>query len=307
MFTTAPTKQVATCSNRLLAERAKLQQWVERFAQLESQLATLQQTIGGAVLDDPTAAERLIGEQQHLRDQLDVAHRAADAQAQRIPAAEHAYLLAEAAALQPVSDQAEAVVAKHRARTAELLALLEQHEGRFVPEAELAAAQRRLGPGEVTFELTAPKSRALEERAEQVRRSIFILREMVEGREPTASVLSEWGVAPAEVYPPCVFGPDALVPSLMYLREVQVARERVEAESVAVSSRDATIAEIEERLAAAPEAVTVDRTAAAIKADREADQTKVKVLSRERVRAVDALAEAREVLAALVGSDDARV
>lgn len=211
----------------LRGQQQKLARWEAEKAAAEAELASLQARSGEEVLDDETAAQRLTTAMHELRDRAEIAGRAIAAQQPRVKAAERAYLEAEADELEKPLIEARAAVTRHQARTNELLRLLREHEGPFVPEEELRDAI----PSGVAwvgreFSDEVPKSRLLAMAVEEAERPVAILRAMAEGREPNITLNS--GETPADVYPACVWGPGAVVPAPAYLRAVENARGRVE-------------------------------------------------------------------------------
>jgi hypothetical protein len=245
MITTRKTtKAVTAARDKVLAERARLEEWQRAKATAEAELTTLQGRLGDLVLDDPAAAELALRQQQQLRDRVDVAERAIVAQGPRVATAETAYLTAEADALEPAIAAAEADLAKHRARTQELLAQLETHEARFVPEIELTHAQMMLtAPGEGRVaQVSIPRSHDMAWAIEEMRRPVHVLREMAAGREPASDwVAREWETTPAKAFPACVYGPDAVVPSQAYLRERATVEGRTGELQTRVAELDALI------------------------------------------------------------------
>ena len=173
---------------------------------------------GHEVLDDPEAAMRLPKLMQEQRDLIEIAARAIGAQRSRVAAAEREYLLGEADRLEGPVAAARAELDRHNARTYELLRMLEQHEGPFVPKRELdLEIERTVSLGPRVIELT--KSEVLGNRIAELGRPVFILRELADGRDPSA-VVAGWGLRSEDVYPVCVWGPDALIPAPAYQRRV---------------------------------------------------------------------------------------
>lgn len=196
--------------------RAVLARWEAEQAALEAELESLQSRAGGEVLDDPKAAERLPRVLADLRDRLDLAGRAIEAQRPRVAAAESAYLLAEAEKLRGPVKRAENALARHEEKTAELLRLLEEHEGPFVPKALLDFEQQQqhtAGPREVVL----TRSEVMENDLAALRRPALVLEELAAGRDPMQHPDLR-DCVPAETFPACVWGPEALVPCSLYQR-----------------------------------------------------------------------------------------
>lgn len=202
--------------------RAVLARWEAEQAALEAELESLQSRAGGEVLDDPKAAERLPRVLADLRDRLDLAGRAIEAQRPRVAAAESAYLLAEADRLRAPVKRAENALARHHERTAELLRLLEEHEGVFVPKALLDFEQQRNTAG--VKELVLTRSEVLENDLTALRRPVLVLEELAAGRDPMQHPDLR-DCVPHQVFPSCVWGADALVPCPAYVRFSKAAAE----------------------------------------------------------------------------------
>jgi hypothetical protein len=216
--TPAPTA-VAKAHQLVEEERATLARWEADQAAAAAELESLQDRAGAEVLDNPDAARQLPKVLAELRDRIEIAGKAIAAQGPRVTAAESAYLMAEADVLDRVADAARRERDQHEARTAELLALLAEHEGPFVPERELVTQQHVAG---TPLSRQLDKSELLQLEVVNAERPVEILRAMAEGRDPQPLV-TEWagkqgGIDPATVYPACVWGPDAIVPAPLYLR-----------------------------------------------------------------------------------------
>lgn len=221
------TTATAAAETKLVREaRETLAKWEAELRACEAAFADLQGRAGAEVLDDPEAADRIPRELTALRDRIDVAEKAIEAQRPRVRTAESAYLLAEAAALQPAVAVARANLEKHNARTAELLAQLESHEGKFVPELALTEELRTRG---MPYERELSKSEILQEAVDIAQRPILVLEAMARGEDP-AAIVSRWAAQtyPDEHYPACVWGPAALVPAPAYKRQVAEAKARIE-------------------------------------------------------------------------------
>lgn len=218
--TTTKAREVVEAARTLLA------QWEASKAAAEAELESLQQRAGSEVLDDPEAASTLPRVMQQLRDQVDIAARAIEAQRPRVKAAEAAFLEAEADALEAPAKRAREALAKHDVRTQELLGQLAQHEGPYVPEQLLLDARERpLAAGE-TREIKLTRGQVLRQESLIAEKKVWVLRELAAGRDPHPHLMREgsivdgrWaGLDLADLYAPCVWGPDAVVPAPQYLR-----------------------------------------------------------------------------------------
>lgn len=208
--------------------REVLARWEAELAAVTAELQSVRDRAGGEVLDDPDAAERLPRVIGDLTARVDIAERAIRAQRPRVVDAERAYLLSEADKLRPAVKRAEGALQRHHERTTELLRQLEEHEGRFVPESALIEERwshrstgRYVG-GDDSYDL--PKSAALEDVLASARRPVLLLEELAAGRDPMLHPDLR-DCVPHQVFPACVWGPDALVPCPMYLRFSRAAAE----------------------------------------------------------------------------------
>jgi hypothetical protein len=240
---------VTSARRAVETQRATLARWEADQAAAEAELASLQQRAGDEILDAPDEARSLARSMQELRDQIDIAQRAVVAQRDRVAAAESAYLSSEADVLEQWVEKARGRLAAHQARTGELLAQLEQHEGRFVPEHQLIQERSQYLGGPRSWSL--PKSYVFEQEVTVAERPVLILREMAAGRDPQVLV-SKWAVPAAEVYPPCVWGSSAVVHAPVYLRTLEnrrAAQDALELQSIPALERQ--VAKLEEEVAAA--------------------------------------------------------
>lgn len=248
---------VERAAGEVRKQRERLAQLTAEKAAAESEAAALQRRAGEEVAADEsgTAATRLARSLGDMRTQVEILGQAIAAQEPRVKAAEAAYLEAEAEEAEKPLAAAQAALSRHQAKTSALLKELEEHEGRFISEMEHLDElrfQRRPTveitpgmPGTIvggTVEYKAPKSFALQAAVEDAQRSVDILRALAEGREPKVDLGLEGRRTLADVYPACVWGPQALVPAPAYLRAVESAQERL-------ASLDREESSLEERLA----------------------------------------------------------
>lgn len=212
--------------------RAVLAEWEARRTAAAAELASLRERVGAEVLDAPGAVEEYAGSMQQLERIVDIATRAVAAQEPRVTAVEMAYVAAEADALEAsVLRPAQEALAKHEARTTELLEELEKHEGKFVPELTLILQRHDVNrQGPLTYAL--PRSQALRGEVTRVERQLQVLRAMAAGEDPQ-DLVAKWqmwddpNIALSDVYPACVWGPDALVPAVDFQRRLQASQQRV--------------------------------------------------------------------------------
>lgn len=242
---TPKTEPVAQARQDLEAAQGLLARWEAEHAAAEAELASLQERAGVEVLDDPEAASTLPRDMSQLRDRIDIAERAVAAQGPRVKTAESAYLHAEADVLEQTVAVARGRLGEHQARTNELLALLREHEGAFEP----AKGGRR--------------SQRLQAELAQAEIRVEILRRMAAGEDPEAwlqgqvhpSIGTVAGLQPHDLYPSCVWGPEAVVRAPAYAAVVGFARVALtELESGSVHAElEAEIADIREQMALEPD------------------------------------------------------
>lgn len=212
-------------------QRAKLARLEADKAAAEAEFEALDARAGVEVLDAPDTAAGIANSMRELRDRIDIIGRAVEAQRPRVKDAESKYLQAEADALQIVADQARRALERHQARTAELLAQLKQHEGAFVPEHMLIQAQRDLRMTGVPDSWTVPVSANLQQALAEAELPVAILRAMAAGEDPTMLV-NAWqqvhGSDTGNLYPACVWGPDALVAAPSYRVQFERAQQHLD-------------------------------------------------------------------------------
>ncbi len=228
---TAVESAVDEAAAGVIEARRVLDQWQARHATAQAELDQVEAAPGDALLDDPDQATAWPATVRELRDQVTAATRAASAQEQRLVVAEQAWCRARAAML----EEDEVVPARntlrtHQERTRELLAVLEEHDGPYVPAVELARAR---GAGVIV--VGAPSPRLPKERAlqmalarAQIRRDV--LEAMAQGDDPTRLVAARsfaGEVSEEDCYPDEVRA-GGLVPAPAYAARVAQARALVD-------------------------------------------------------------------------------
>ncbi|KAA1426460.1 hypothetical protein [Nocardioides antri] len=222
---------VQTAREAVLAARGKLAEWQTTLAAAESELADLEGRTGEQALDDPEIAFSIPRRMQEQRDRIGVAKKVITVQAARVRAAERDYLLTEASVLERKVVAARQKLERHEARTKELLAQLEAHEGPYTPEGPVLYKQWLDGSRGGVFRGPTYTSDALRDEIRTAERPVQIIRAMAEGRN-LSDLFQEWNLDSAgarDLYPACVWGPDVLVPAPGYLRAVEWARNEVDA------------------------------------------------------------------------------
>jgi hypothetical protein len=198
--------------------------------QLDEAAAAFDETWTGSgekILDAPQAGARISKRLAQLRDQGDLAELAIEAARPRVAAAETAFVRAEAAVYEHEARIAAAALAEHQARTDELLAQLREHEGEYVPAWQSRGITR--GADSVTLDerpaAGPPKSSELRRAVTLAEHRARILRDLAEGVDPAPALASQASIVDGTVdgfpidqlYPPSVWGPDAVVPAPAYL------------------------------------------------------------------------------------------
>ncbi|GEP40113.1 hypothetical protein NPS01_37760 [Nocardioides psychrotolerans] len=212
----APEEAVTAAAAAVQDARRVQAQWEAKESAARAELESVQAQAAEALLEDPSAEEALATSITQLTARVEIVHRAAVAHRPRVAAAETAWLQAQAAlfatAIPPLEDE----LRQHETKTARLLKQLEDHEGVYVPEADLRWA---LAPVDRPKSWKVPKSRPIHASLTLARRQHRILCELAAGVDP-APLLVEWRVG-SEIYPECIMGPDALVPVPAFLQRVQ--------------------------------------------------------------------------------------
>lgn len=205
---------VDVAAAEVIDARGVLAGWLQRKIDALREINRVQSLSGEKYLDDPDAVMKVPALLRELRDQVAVAHSAVGAQEPRVRSAEAAWLQAYADALSVDVRAAEARLEAHNAKTADLLAALEAHNGTYVTRAEL---ERHLQPEFMRVgaepEWERPKSEAIERELGDAQALVWTLGKTIEGvdlRRPENLPSMDYSVA----YPPLVQGADALVPTV---------------------------------------------------------------------------------------------
>ncbi len=215
----------------LTAARGVLIEWESRVVDSRAALTEAEATPGDELLDDPETAASWPARLRELRDQVEVAERAAAAQQARVGAAEREWLTAAAVLLEVTEVvPARKALQAHQERTHELRAALEEHDGPYVPQIDLARAQRssrQIFDGAV--ELRLPNSHRLQVELARVELRHGVLAAMAKGEDPAAVVAGRpyaGEISEADCYPDVV-GPAGLVPAAVYAGRVAAARAQL--------------------------------------------------------------------------------
>lgn len=230
--TPTPAAVAAEAAAAVLEARQMLEQWRTRLTHVEAELAQAEAVSGDELLDDPARAVGWPAHLRELRDQVGVVGRSVVAQQNRVRGAELHWLAAQAVVVE-VDEvvPARKALAAHQARTGELLAALEEHDGPYVPQINLARAMRTTGGIVEGTSLVGqlPKVHLLQvtlARAE-LRHSVLVA--MAKGEDPTMLVVGRRypaDITERDCYPDVV-GPSGLVPAPAFAGQVAAARARV--------------------------------------------------------------------------------
>lgn len=283
----------AEATATLIEARGVLEQWERRLVDAQAEVDAVESTSGEELLDDPRAAAEWPTRLRELRDQVTVAERSTSAAVLRAQAAERDWLAAQA----DLCDVTEVVPARkvlesHEARTRQLLAALEEHDGPYVTQYEFARAQ--WSPGVIVvdrIEPQLPASHALEvalARA-KVRRQVLVA--MAAGDDPAAIVAARphaGDIVEPECYPEAV-GPGGLVPAPVFRTRAEQLRSRI-------ADLEAAAAELESDLVRLPERAAQEmRDSRDLEAELERCRTRLEEIPGE-------LEAVRRELASLAGA-----
>lgn len=260
---------VETTAAELVAQRSKLDGLLEERDTLRSRLRELEATSGEDFLDDPAAADQIVEDTAKARVRLEVLDKALVAQEGRVAHAQSAYLTAEAEAIKPDVQSARDRLAKHRERVAELVAKLEQLEGEYVPRTELIDAWRSGGTDITGVRWRTPRSQQLGNAVTKAETRVATLLAMAAGDNPAdvtrpISQADLWNEIPlADLYPPCVWRPGALVKAPVLVNRVAAAQHWVGALEDLAQSLPDELAQLKGTLPATPHTIGADPTAEA--------------------------------------------
>lgn len=252
-------EDVAACAS-VIAE------WETRGDRARSELAAAEDASGEALVSRPSLLDKLAKQMQTARDEIAMSGRALDAARARAEQARRRVLEFDAVEFDRVAAGIESDLAKHRARTDELLALLEEHECVFVPEWKWARAEGQAWRSTGPQEWSAPKSDRLEAALGLARLRADVLRDVAAGVDPAGRITKAagiestvFGVPLLDVYPASVWGPEAVVPAPAFLSTIEHARQLLRDLDEQVASKRADIAEKELELAELAQEVRVSR------------------------------------------------
>lgn len=236
----------------LMGERSKLAKLQDDQAAAAAELDDLQACAGDLVVDEPAAAGRVARDLAELRDRVEIGGRAVDAQRSRVGTAEKAFLLAEAEAHRGPASSARRKLERHQARTEELLKLLAEHDGSYVPKAWLDSQLVAAGTPRV---LESYVGDGLSDAVERAELPVLVLEEMAAGRAPEAHERLR-GVDPTSVYPSTVWGQEAVVPAPAWLRRVEAEQHAAAGTAAGIDKLSELVADLEAAIAAGDEAPT---------------------------------------------------
>lgn len=240
---TKTTKQAEAAVNQaqkvVLEARDLLGQWRARLADAQGAVVRVESESGEALLNDPEKAAAWPAELREARDAVTVSERAVAAQEPCVGAAERAWCRAQADLFEvDVLVPARKRLDEHQARTAELLAALEAHDGPYVPRHELAMARRDLGFLTEGTQVQVPKSRVLQMDVTRAEAQHQVLVAMAEGDDP--------GNLSADGCPEAV-RPGGLVPAPVFRRQEQQLRELVRELESLPSVLEVELSDLEQR------------------------------------------------------------
>lgn len=227
----------------LQAAQTQLSTWEQELLGAETELETLREQAGAAVLAEPAAASRVATEMGTLRDRVEIAGRAVDAARPLVEKARRAVLLAEADEQDPIIGGLRGELAQHDAKAGELLEALQTFTGAmYVPEADSGSFLVDL-PRTVRWSVRDQ----LVQRLDAAVRTQNVLRAVAEGQ----NVHQVAGPVSAADLPASVFGPGAVIPAPGFVwvdpvdtlrADLAVAEQDVERATAAVERGTAEVA-----------------------------------------------------------------
>ena len=235
--------------------------WRTRRGVAVAALEKAQAETGERILEDPARSAKLAGEIRDARDGIGIADKAIEAAQLKLNAARVAVLELEASRLDRSAEMKRTELDAHNKRTVELLDQLEAHECTYVPERQWVRALSDAGRP-LPESWSAPRSLELEQAVEQEATRADVLRDVAAGVDPAvrlrelADVSSTvHGLAIEELYPPVVWGPDAVLPAPAFLRAVENAQRLIDDhdaelavdDTPEIERRQAVIDEIDEK------------------------------------------------------------
>jgi hypothetical protein len=162
---------------------ATVERWEAEQVTKQAELDELEARIGEEVLADETAADRLSASMQQLRDRIRIAVSAAAAARPKVVEAKRAVVLTEAEEWDATARRHRKALAAHEAATGSLLAQLRELDG-----VDYAAAQG------------LSKTHRLSRDADRAELHAWTLREIAEGRDPSAELATRRGLVDDLVY-----------------------------------------------------------------------------------------------------------
>ena len=221
--------------------------WLSKRSTAEAALAQAESTSGEDVLENPTLVAKTAADMRSIRDEIELASKAADAARTRLDHARVVVLEREAQRFDQAAAAVDKKLATHREKTSELLAALEAHEGVFVPQVELMQEKRASGTIHDGEEWSFLKSDDMANEAEQERMRAAVIRDVAAGVDPRIRMResenivdsSVLGVRPEDLYPSCVWGPGALIPAPLFSARIEAVLGRLAAHDAEVAGDDA--------------------------------------------------------------------
>lgn len=224
---------IAAAATQVVDARECLARWQANLAGARDELGAAEAVSGDELLDDTAKAAAWPVRVREARDAVEVAARAVSAQEPRVRAAEAAWCRAHAVLL-AIAEVAPArkALEQHEARTQELLALLEDHDGPYVPQIELTRARRSLGydGGSTGGLVRVPKSVALQIAVARAKVRHQVLAVMSDGVDPAGVVTARQypeAVTEDECYPDCVRA-GGLVPAPVFVQRAETLRQVIQ-------------------------------------------------------------------------------
>lgn len=238
--------------------------WEDRKARAVRTRDELEVNVGGLAVADPSQADELADRLSRRKAEVVVADRAIAAAVPRLEEARAAVLEFDARVLDREADFLQAELDAHDAKTEKLVSQLRRHEGEFLLVAEkvidgtvLDQSGAEVADGQFLRIQTGWRGKSTKKAAELklCRVRAEILRDVIAGVNP-APRLQSIGSAPfneadpADVYPPSVWGPDAVIPVASFEFEVERCRAALKDHDAEAARDDGVVIDdLEERIA----------------------------------------------------------
>lgn len=242
----------------------QLATWRDRSQDAEEERDLIRSRIGDTVLEDPGKADELVDKLGRCEATIEVCTKAEEAALPKLDAARRAVLEFDAVVFDDLAEGAREKLIVHEARTAKILQMLIDHEGEgeFVPVGALdQAAYVGSLPAGMTGAFVNQRAKpwaswGLQAEVRRFEAQAQYLRDVVAGVDPEinlnqhrASDGAILGEPATDFYPRAAWGPEAIIPTSLYLRRVDSVRSAlVQHDADASVDIEPKVAELEGRI-----------------------------------------------------------